>query len=75
LYRDDYFQFGLIFIKKVTKTGFFFKKAETKSKPVQTDQFQFGYFGEKTGSNRCLSFFRFGFFGFRLIKPKPNRTA
>jgi hypothetical protein len=76
---SDYFRFGLVFIKKITKPVFF-KKLEL----VQTDQFQF--FRTKTGSNRFCSFFsrltriftvwvRFGFFSFRLIKPKPNRSV
>jgi len=38
-------------------------------KPVQTGLAQFfsGFF--------CLDLVRLGFFGFRLIKPKPNRTG
>ena len=52
----DYFRFDLIFIKKkLTKTGFLKKKI--KPKPVQTDWFRFGYFGDKTGSNRFDSVF------------------
>jgi hypothetical protein len=73
---------------KVTKPKFFFLKK--KPKPGQTDRFRFGFFMAKTGSNRFgsvfsvwLGFFsgflsvsvRFGFFGFLLIKPKPNRTG
>jgi hypothetical protein len=69
--------------------GFYKKKVtkpiKKKPKPVQTNRFQFGLvFRIKTGSNRVGSVFfrfgsfisvwvRFGFFGFRLIKPKPNR--
>jgi hypothetical protein len=60
--------------KKVTKPNFFFlkKKNETEPKPGQTDWFRFGFFREKTGSNRFDSVFpvlaRFfsvwlGFFG------------
>jgi hypothetical protein len=65
-------QFGF-YKKKVTKTG---KKNETEPKTVQTDRFRFGYFGGETG----LTWFfpgltRFGFFGFRLIKPKSNQTG
>jgi hypothetical protein len=51
LIRDDYFRFGLVFIKKITKPNFFLKKP----KPVQTDRFRFGsvrFFRTKTGSNR-----------------------
>jgi hypothetical protein len=63
--------------KEVIKPIFFFK-TETEPKPVQTNQFWF--FRTKTGSNRFGSVFFpvwvwFGFFGFRLIKPKPNRTG
>jgi len=65
IYVGDYFWFGLVFIKKVIKPNFFLKKP----KPVQTDRFGL-VFGTKTDSNRFGSvFFRFGFFGFRLIKP------
>ena len=96
--RVDYFRFDSIFIKKNNQNWFFFfKKTKTEPKPVQTDWFRFGYFGEKTSSNRSSSvFFRFdlvfpgltrffsgffsvwvqfSFFGFRLIKPKPNWTG
>jgi len=63
--------------------GFYKKKLiklkfKKKTKPVQTVWFCW----TKTGSNRFGSVFRlgfgsvrFGFFGFRLIKPKPNRTG
>jgi hypothetical protein len=65
---------------------FIFKKTETELKSGQTDRFWFGFFRAKTGSNRLGSvfpvlarffsgFFRFGFFGFLLIKPKPNQTG
>ena len=65
IYVGDYFRFGLVFIKKVIKPNFFKKKP----KPVQTDRFGL-VFWTKTDSNRFGSvFFRFGFFGFRLIKP------
>jgi len=40
--RGDHFQFGLVFIKKITKTGFFLKKIKTEPKLVQTNQFRFG---------------------------------
>ena len=38
-YVGDYFRFGLVFIKKITKLNFFLKKP----KPVQTDRFRFGF--------------------------------
>jgi len=67
---------GLIFIKKNNQTEFYFFK---KSKPVQTDRFRFGsvrFFRTKTSLARFFSVWvRFGFFGFRLIKPKQNLTG
>jgi hypothetical protein len=73
--------------KKITKLKF--KKKKTETEPVQTDRFRFGFLGQKpvqTGLARFflvwLGFFpvwlgsvQFGFFGFRLIKPKPNQTG
>jgi len=64
-------------------------KTETEPKPGQTDRFRFGFLGKKpvqTGLARFFRFWlgfflfwfgsvRFGFFGFLLIKPKPNRTG
>jgi hypothetical protein len=43
-WRGDYFRFGSVFIKKITKPKFFFfeKKTETDPKQDQTDQFRFG---------------------------------
>jgi hypothetical protein len=71
------FLFGLIFIKKIIKLDL----KKKKPKPVQTDLFRFGSvileqkpvqisFSVWLGFSR----FGFGFFGFRLIKPKPNRS-
>jgi len=66
--------------KKNNQTDFFKKK----SKPVQTDRFQFGFLGQKpvqTGLALFLSglvrvFFPVWVrFSFRLIKPKPNRPV
>jgi len=87
--RGDHFRFGSVFIKKNNQTKiiiFLKKKTETEPKPGQTDRFRFGFFRAKTGSNRFgsvfpvwLGFFpvfcrfRFGFFGFLVIKP--NRTS
>jgi len=67
------------FLKQKTKT------VSNRSVSVWFGLVWFGYFGEKTGSNRLGSFFPglarfysslvwFGFFCFRLINPKPNRT-
>jgi hypothetical protein len=85
--RGDYFRFNLVFIKKNNQTEICFFK---KPKPVQTDRFRFGsvwFLWQKpvqAGLTRFFGlarffqgFFRFGFsfFGFRLIKPKPNRTG
>jgi hypothetical protein len=77
---SDYFRFGSVFIKKNNQTGFF-KKIWNRFKPTN-----FSYFRTKTGSNQFCSFFsgltwiftvwvRFGFFSFRFIKPKPNRSV
>ena len=87
--RDDHFLFGLIFIKKNNQTELFFLKKKTETGSNRPVSVRFGFFREKTGSNRFDSIFlvlarffsgflsvsvRFGFFGFLLIKPKPNRT-
>jgi hypothetical protein len=70
--------FGLIFIKKNNQTGFF-KKTETE--PVQTNRFRFGSVileQKPVQTDLARVFFVwvwFGFFGFRLIKPKPNRLV
>jgi len=87
--RGDHFRFGLVFIKKVTKLNFFFKKTKTEPKPVQTDWFWFGFLDKNRFKTVWLRFFGlvqfffrfgfgsvpFGFFDFRLIKPKPNRSV
>jgi hypothetical protein len=77
--RGIYFRFGSVFIKKSNQTEFFLKKTETEPKPVQTDRFWFGFLEQKpvqTGLARFFSgFVRFGFFGSRLKKPKPNRSV
>jgi hypothetical protein len=72
--RGDYFRSDSIFIKKITKSVFF-EKNRNRFKPTS-----FGYFGKKNRFKPVwLGFFpvwvRFDFFGFRLIKPKPNRTS
>ena len=69
---------------------FFEKKTETEPKPGQTDRFRFGFLWQKPVQTGLTRFFpvlarffsgflsllvRFGFFGFLLIKPKPNRTG
>jgi len=79
--RGDHFRFGSVFIKKITKPNFFFKKTETEPNPVQTDQFRFSFLGQKPVQTGLAQFFqvffglvRLGFFSFRLIKLKPNRT-
>ena len=75
--------FGLIrfLYKKSNQTEMFFFK---KPKPVQTDRFRFGsvlarFFDLARLFSGLARFFsvwvRFGFFGFRLIKPKSNRTG
>jgi hypothetical protein len=76
--RGDYFQFDLVFIKKIIiKPNFFLKKP----KPVQTNRFRFGFLGQKLIQTSlalvfsglaqffliffCLGLVRFGF-GFRF---------
>ena len=67
--------FGSVFIKKSNETGFFKNRTETCSGlvricsvfPVWLDFSRFG---------SVFSWFGFGsVFGFRFIKPKPNRTG
>jgi hypothetical protein len=67
--RGDHFLFGSIFIKKNNQTNFFFSKKEPK--PVQTDRFRFGFLEQNRFKPVWLGLgsVRFGFFGFRLIKP------
>jgi hypothetical protein len=82
--RGDHFLFGSIFIKKISKPEFFsLKKTETDSNwfdsifSVWLDFFGLAWFFQ-FGSVFFwfLSVWvRFGFFSFRLIKPKPNRTS
>jgi hypothetical protein len=70
LYSYDYFHFDLVFIKnKVMKLNFLKKK--NRFKPVWLG------FSVWLGFFRFGSIFsvRFGFFIFKLIKPKPNRTG
>jgi hypothetical protein len=66
--RGDHFRFASVFIKKITKLNLK-KKTETEPKPVQTEWFQFGFFGQKpvqTGWLGLARFFQFwlGFFLF-----------
>jgi hypothetical protein len=73
----------LIFIKKIIKSKFIFKKTETEPKPVQTDGFgSVRFFKEKTGSNRFGSvlsglarFFLFFLFGFGLVRFFKEKTG
>jgi hypothetical protein len=74
--RGDHFWFGSVFIKKSNQTEFFFKK--TKTEIVSNRPVSVRFFRTKAGSNRfdlvflLVFFVQFGFFGFRLIKTKPN---
>jgi len=81
--RGDHFPFGLVFIKKSNQPEFFLKN-QNRFKPTSFGSLWFGFFGQKPvwlGFGLFwLSFFRFGFglvrfFGFRLIKSKPNRSV
>ena len=72
--RGDYFRSDSIFIKKNNQNQFFLKKTETGSnRPVLV------ILEKNRFKPVWLGFFpvwvRFGFFGFKLIKPKPNRTS
>jgi hypothetical protein len=74
--------FCLVFIKKINQIKFFLKKL----KSVQIDRFWFGFLGKKPVQTSLAQFFLFGsvffrffsvliwfgFFNFKLIKPKPN---
>jgi len=88
--KGDHFRFGSVFIKKkVTKPNFFIQKTETGSNwPVLVWFFRTKTGSNRLDSvfSVWLGFFpvwlvcfpvwvRFGFFSFRLIKPKPNRTG
>jgi hypothetical protein len=77
--RGDHFRFGF-YQKKITKPIFFLKN-RNQFKPTG---FRFGFSGRNRFKPVLLGFFRFvsvffglgwfGFFSFRLIKPKLNRT-
>jgi len=57
----DYFLFGLVFIKEITKL-IFFKKTKTELKPVQIDLFRFGsvrFFRTKPVQTGLTRFSRF----------------
>jgi len=58
--RSDYFLFGLVFIKKITKLFKKKNKTKTEPKPVQTDRFQFGFFGQKPVQTGLALFFLLG---------------
>jgi hypothetical protein len=75
--RDDYFRFGLVFIKKNNQTEIFKKKTETGSNRFGSVFSVFSGFGSvfPVWLGFFPGFFRFGFFGFLLIKPKPNRPV
>jgi hypothetical protein len=60
--RGDYFLFGSVFIKKVTKPKFFFKKTKTGSNRLVS--VRFGFLRQKPV---WLGFFQFGFVFFRFF--------
>ena len=73
-YRNNYFRFGFIFIKKIIKSKLK-KKTETGSNLLVSVRFDFLEQNTvQTGLARVFSV-RFNFFGFKLKKPKPNRTS
>jgi hypothetical protein len=45
--RGDYFRFGSIFIKKIIKLKFFFKKNRNRVKPTGFGSVWFGFLGQK----------------------------
>ena len=58
--RGDYFRFGSVFIKKITKPKFFFLKKKPKPNRNRVKPTGFGsvcFFRAKTGSNRFGSVF------------------
>jgi len=81
MYKYDYFQFSSVFIKKNNQIDFFLKNRNWfkligfgsvrffRIITVQTDLAWFFMVFFDLGS------VRFGFFSFRLIKPKSNRTG
>jgi hypothetical protein len=80
--KGNYFWFNLVFIKKkkVTRLNFFFKRL--KSNKNRFKSVYLGFFWFCLVFSVWLGFFplfsvwvRFSFFGFRLIKPKPNLSV
>jgi hypothetical protein len=74
--RDDHFRFGSVFIKKNNQIEF--KKKNRNQTETGSNQFGSVFSGLArffSGCVFCLDSVRFGFFGFRLIKPKLNRTG
>jgi hypothetical protein len=69
----DYFRFDSVFIKKSNQIEFFLKKP----KPVQTDQFLFGFLGQKPVRTGLAWFFSVSvqFFWFRTYKTEPNLSV
>jgi hypothetical protein len=78
----------IIFVRFLLKKSNQIKKnLKKKLKPVQTDWFRFGFLEQKPVQTDLAWFFWFGsvfsglalvfsgFFGFMLIKPKPNRSV
>jgi len=61
--RGDHFRFGSVFIKKSNQTEIFLKKNRNWVKPTGFNSVRFGFFKEKTGSNR----FWLGFSGFGSV--------
>jgi hypothetical protein len=53
-------------LKKSNQTIFFKKKTKTEPKPVQTDRFRFGFFGQKPVQTGLVWFFWFGSVFFRF---------
>jgi len=81
------FRFDSVFIYKKKQLNWILKKNKTEPKPVQTGRFRFDsvFYDKNRFKPVWLGFFglalsfpvwlQFGFFIFRLIKPKPNQTG
>jgi hypothetical protein len=87
--KGDYFQFGSVFIEKNNQNNFFFKTETNSNRPISvrfcyfrtklgSNQFGSVFRFDLVFSGLARFFFVwvwFGFFSFRLIKSKPNRTC
>jgi hypothetical protein len=84
LYEGGYFQFSLVFIKKIIKPKLFKIKNQNRTKTGSNRPVSVWFFRTKPVQSGLARFFPvwlglflfgFDFFGFRLIKSKPNQTG